>query len=848
VDSMLTAKRLIFAVLILLLANGILLNRSKQHLSQNFHWVVHTLQVQAAIHQVQVDVIDFNRSVRMNWMAQRPSATRLSLIATWQRDTDRIQQLTIDNPSQQRRVEELRELLSEHAAIQAGTPSGPASMAPREDRLDQSAQRVMAHLDEMEAEESRLLQQRQNQILLTEKRINAGLVAGTAGVALLAVFLFFHYSHAMKREKNREIQLRLVINQLRDYSIVTLDSSGKIVDYSSSTGTITGHAREDLVGVDHSVFYAAADAASGLPQAALEEARRTGRAEQEVLQTRRDGTTYWAEVLVYPVLERGVRRGFSRVSRDISERRALRTALKENADIIERMNMDTRSRLAAIVESSEDAIIGKDLQGVVTSWNTGASRIFGYTPAEMVGQSVKILLPPDREHEEDEILSRIKLGETVAQFETVCRRNDGALIDVSLTTSPIKDIDGKVVGASRIASDITEKKHLARQLLQSQKMDAIGQLTGGIAHDFNNLLGIILGNLDLLEGFSSTNETALDQVRTAQRAAGRGADLTRRLLAFARMDGLKPAPTSLNSSIQNMIAMASRALGPEIKITTKFDASLPHVFVDAAGLESALLNLVVNARDAIPKGGTIAISTGLVNLGDSYGPVELGELKAGWYACASVSDTGQGMSQETLERAFEPFFTTKPRDKGTGLGLAMVYGFVKQSGGIARIYSELGVGTNVSMYLPLVEAGLEQQTVTPEEHSPAKLDCTVLMVDDEADLLKIAVAYLAEMGCNALKATDGASALEIVKRERKIDLMVTDIIMPSGMTGVDLAQRVSELNPEIKVIYSSGFPADVLAERRMSPMDGPLLRKPYQRAEFRAVIRRVLEGNNTKLN
>jgi CheY-like chemotaxis protein len=204
------------------------------------------------------------------------------------------------------------------------------------------------------------------------------------------------------------------------------------------------------------------------------------------------------------------------------------------------------------------------------------------------------------------------------------------------------------------------------------------------------------------------------------------------------------------------------------------------------------------------------------------------------------------MSQETLERAFEPFFTTKPRDKGTGLGLAMVYGFVKQSGGTARIYSELGVGTNVSMYLPLVEASLEQPAVTPDEHPPAKLDCTVLMVDDEADLLKIAVAYLAEMGCTALKATDGASALEIVKRERKIDLMVTDIIMPSGMTGVDLAQRVSELNPDIKVIYSSGFPADVLAERRMSPRDGPLLRKPYQRAEFRAVIRRVLEGNNTK--
>jgi PAS domain S-box-containing protein len=510
-------------------------------------------------------------------------------------------------------------------------------------------------------------------------------------------------------------------------------------------------------------------------------------------------------------------------------------------DLAERKWTDeTRTRLVAIVESSEDAIIGKDAQGIIKSWNTGAEKIFGYTSAEMIGQSIKILLPPDRMHEEDEILQRIKRGETVDHIESVRRRKDGKSIHVSLTISPIKNASGQVVGASKIARDITEKKQMERQLQHSQKMDALGQLTGGIAHDFNNLLGIILGNLDLLEDSSAGNETALDQVQTAQRAAARGADLTRRLLSFARMEALKPSSASLNSLIQNMIAMAIRALGPEIKVTTQLDDSLPHVFVDTAGLESALLNLVVNARDAMPKGGSITISTRLVNLEGNYAPVQAGDLQPGWYACVSVSDTGQGMSKETLDRAFEPFFTTKPRGKGTGLGLAMVYGFIKQSGGIVRIYSEPDLGTTVSMYLPLVEAHLEQKTDVVEVHSAVKLVGTVLVVDDEPDLLKIAVAYLTEMGCTALKAIDGTTALEIVKREKKIDLLVTDIIMPGGMNGVELAQRVHELNPEIKIIYTSGFAAEALAEKRMSLVDGPLLRKPYQRTEFKAIVHSVL--------
>ena len=506
-------------------------------------------------------------------------------------------------------------------------------------------------------------------------------------------------------------------------------------------------------------------------------------------------------------------------------------------DVGERKKLEAaRIRLAQIVESSEDAIIGKDAHGVITSWNRGAEKIFGYTSTEMVGHSVARLLPEGQGHEEDEILRRIHRGETLEHIECVRRRKDGEPIQVSLTISPIVDAAGNVVGASKIALDITERKQLERRLHQSEKMEAIGQLTGGIAHDFNNLLAIILGNLDLLESSVACDEVSANQVLTCQRAAVRGADLTRRLLAFARMESLNPSPASLNSSIENVIAMASRLLGPEIEIKTQVDGSLPLVFVDQSGLESALLNIVVNARDAMPDGGTISISCRLVNIDEISASAQTSDLKPGLYASASISDTGHGMSQEAQERAFEPFFSTKPRDKATGLGLAMVHGFANQSGGAARLYSEVDRGTTVSIYLPVADGHLRQEIVVVEEQPVQNLGATVLMVDDEPDLLDIGVAYLTEMGCVAIHAPDAASAIAIFKSGQKISLLLTDLIMPGGMTGVELAHHVRELSPETKIIYSSGFAANALAERKISLGDDVLLRKPYRRAEFEAIV------------
>jgi hypothetical protein len=313
---------------------------------------------------------------------------------------------------------------------------------------------------------------------------------------------------------------------------------------------------------------------------------------------------------------------------------------------------------------------------------------------------------------------------------------------------------------------------------------------------------------------------------------------------FSSSEELKPAFVLLGDSIQNMIEMASRGLGLDIKITTQVDQSVPPLFVDPSALESALLNLVVNARDAMPKGGSIVVSSLLRNLDNNDPAVRAGDLKEGCYVCVRVADTGQGMSRETLQRAFEPFFTTKPHNKGTGLGLAMVYGFVKQSGGTVRIYSELGHGTTVSFYLPVVaDISHPVPTDTPNLFD-TKLAGTVLVVDDEVDLLELAVVYLGEMGLTALQAKDGASALMTIAKHGEIDLMVTDIFMDGGMNGAELVESARALRPALKIIYSSGFPAEVLAEKTMSLIDGPLLRKPYQRREFAAIVHNVMEGSS----
>jgi PAS domain S-box-containing protein len=514
----------------------------------------------------------------------------------------------------------------------------------------------------------------------------------------------------------------------------------------------------------------------------------------------------------------------------------------------ERHLAETEAKYRGLLEAAPDGMVVVNEAGEIVLLNARAEQQFGYRRDVLLGRNVKDIIPEG--FAERLLTDALRTNaEALAQqidtgIELHGRRKDGTRFPIEIMLSPLESAEGVLVTAA--IRDISERKQLERQLHQSQKMEAVGQLTGGIAHDFNNLLGVIIGNLYLLDLLVSDNEAAVKRVKTAQKAATRGVDITRRLLVFSRDEVLRPAFVSLEESIQSMIEMAFRGLGLDIKITADLDPSMPPLFVDRAALESALLNLVVNARDAMPKGGSIIISSVLEYIDDDHPTVQAGDLKNGYYACLSVTDTGQGMSQETLDRACEPFFTTKPLDKGTGLGLAMVYGFAKQSGGVVRIHSELGHGTTVSIYLPIVKDLSTPVPANTPKTLGEKLSGTVLVVEDEVDLLEVALVYLEEMGLTVFSATDGASALEMIVERGEIDLMVTDIVMPGGMNGPELVQRACVLCPNLKIIYSSGFTAEALAEKTMTLVDGPLLRKPYQREEFAAVVRSVMEGSNGK--
>ena len=512
----------------------------------------------------------------------------------------------------------------------------------------------------------------------------------------------------------------------------------------------------------------------------------------------------------------------------------------------ERQLAQMEARYRGLLEAAPDGMVVVDQSGKITLLNAQAEKQFGYRRSDLIGKNVTNIIPEGFAERLISDALRTK-AEALAQqigtgIELVGRRKDGTTFPIEIMLSPLESAEGVLVTAA--IRDISERKQLARQLHQSQKMEAVGQLTGGIAHDFNNLLTVIIGNLGLLEILASDNEAATKRIRTAQKAATRGADITRRLLVFSRNEELKPAFVLLGDSIQNMIEMASRALGSEIKITTQLDHTVPPLFVDTAALESALLNLVVNARDAMPKGGSIIVSSALQNLDNNHPAVQAGELKEGSYVCVGVTDTGQGMSPETIERACEPFFTTKRHNKGTGLGLAMVYGFVKQSGGVVRIYSELEHGTTVSFYLPIVADLLYPALADTPKSFNATLSGTVLVVDDEADLLEVALIYLEEMGFTVFQAKDGAGAIKTIALHTEIDLMITDIVMPGGMNGPELVRRARALRPALKIIYSSGFPAEALAERATPLAEGPLLRKPYQRSEFSAMVRSVMEASD----
>jgi PAS domain S-box-containing protein len=540
---------------------------------------------------------------------------------------------------------------------------------------------------------------------------------------------------------------------------------------------------------------------------------------------------------------------------DITERKRAEAELKALNERLEASVHEGKAQLAQsaramrllfeTLDATADAVLVLDPRTLRFSYvNQGAVRQLGYSRTELLQMRLPDIAPSLDEAQFRESVADLAANESRSQsLVFIHRRKDGRDVHVEVTFQIVSP-GGESPRCVAVARDVTGRRQIEQQLRQSQKMDAIGQLTGGVAHDFNNLLGVILGNLDLLERALAGNEPALKRVALAQKAAARGADLTRRLLAFSRRQQLKPGPVAVAECVGDVLEMAKRTVGADIEIVAKLAEDLPPVLADPAGLETVLLNLMINSRDAMPRGGTITVSARPTEVDEHYPGVKTGDLTAGRYMCLAVSDTGQGMPAEVLQRAFEPFFTTKDQGKGTGLGLAMVFGFAKQSGGYASIYSEPGQGTTVRLYLPLAEplppaigalAHVAEKKFDERRHAG-----TALVVDDEIDLLEVAVAYLEEMGFRVLHALDGPAALEVLRREPAVDLLLTDIVMPGGMNGVELARQAREARPAIRVVYCTGFSSAALTQKSGTAVDSQALNKPYRRAEFFEAIRRAM--------
>ena len=521
---------------------------------------------------------------------------------------------------------------------------------------------------------------------------------------------------------------------------------------------------------------------------------------------------------------------------EIEARRHAEARLRQNQ--LELSEGENRYR--AILETADGAIIVADQHGRIEQFNKAAEDMIGYRAAEVVGQNMRMLLPPNLRHEHHRYTARYLW--TVREL-AVCRK-DGSVFPAELGlsdwwTGGQRHFVGMLRDLTRQRQQQLERARLEEQLHQAQKMEAIGSLTGGMAHDFNNLLSIIIGNIDLLRELDLNHPEADELTRNVLDAALRGADLTRRLLAFARQQPLCPRRVDVNQLVSGIMRLLSRTLGENIETALSLSPEVSPLIADPAQLEAAITNLATNARDAMPSGGHLAIVTANCRL-DADRAVPDQEIVAGVFVMIEVRDTGCGMTPKVMNRIFEPFYTTKERGKGSGLGLSMVFGFIKQSGGHVTVSSEPGVGTTFRLFLPQAT----RETVMNPEEAPQQLirggGETVLAVEDNDALRRVIIRQLSSLGYHVVEAKQAEDALKIVEREG-IDVLLTDIVMPGGTDGVELARQARQRWPTIAVVFSSGF-SQARSDGRalLLPPGTPLLSKPYRKEHLARSVREAL--------
>ena len=768
---------------------------------------------------------------------------------------------------------------------------------------------------------------------------------------------------------NREISQRKRIFDTSLDLILVVDRKGTFVQVSPSSFSIVGYHPNDMVGHSAARFIHPDDLAS-----TREEMRAARRGKHmrnfECRYIHADGrqvslewTGVWSDSDQQHYF----------IGRDVTTRNAAEAQLRRYAE--------KEQHFVAAVESSQDPIITKTLDGVITGWNHSAELLFGYSAAEAIGQSIDIIVPDDRRAEVHGILKRLGQGERFDQYETVRTAKDGRRIDISLSVAPVKSPSGQIIGAAKVARDITARKRAAetlkrateerqkifeilsntiasmtdailvadvegniihsnptaerlmgivagqtpaewaepnevrmpdggepvplserplmravrgetvgnveivvhhkntgktynlitnggpirdkanrvtgavvvyrdvtqaketeRQLRQAQKMEAVGSLTGGVAHDFNNILTVITGTIEILEEAVADKPSLVAIAKMIDEAAGRGADLTQRLLAFARKQPLQPREIHLNDLVVETVKLLKPTLGEHVEVEALLKDSLPTALVDPSQLTTALLNLALNSRDAMPHGGRLLIETGQAELDEAYCR-DNPEAQPGRYVMLAVSDTGAGIPKAIQEKVFEPFFTTKEVGRGTGLGLSMVYGFVKQSGGHIKIYSEEGQGTTIKLYLPpsLGQAESRDNVLTPEFKGGSE---AILVVEDDDLVRTYVVTQLRSLGYAVMTAANAAEALAEIDSGTHIDVLFTDVIMQGSMNGRQLADAAKLRRPSLGVLYTSGYSENAIVHHGRLDPGVLLLAKPYRKADLARMIRRAIASSS----
>ena len=508
---------------------------------------------------------------------------------------------------------------------------------------------------------------------------------------------------------------------------------------------------------------------------------------------------------------------------------------------------ESMARLTAVVETAVDGFILIDSRGRILLFNPACERLFGYRAEEVFQENVKLLMPRTYSlHHDDYLRNFLQSGERKIigiGREVVGRRKDGSTFPMDLSVGEAKQ-DGESIFVG-IIHDLTERKLTERQLQQAQKMEMVGQLSGGIAHDFNNLLTVIVGNAEHL---SEQLKSRLDLRQLADdicQAGERGAELARRLLAFSRRQLLRPRAIDCHELIASTCKLLKRTLRENIEVTTAFNADAIFAFADSGQLESAVLNLALNAQDAMAAGGRLTISTGIASLDDDDQGVHP-DIESGEYAMIAVTDNGEGMAPDVAARAFEPFFTTKEVGKGSGLGLSMVYGFVKQSNGHVSIYSEPGLGTTVRIYLPNVTPNASRSSSQPaaDEEALPRGNETILVVEDDPFVRSSVILKVESLGYKVVLAVDGREAVMKLRTNPEIDMLFTDIVMPGGMSGWEVAELAQQMRPGLPTVFTSGYALEALVDQGRAPMKSIVLTKPYRKAELAHRLREALAATS----